>query len=56
VSELAFVPVSAFPTPEIEAGFTATQVGSDHFLLYQNGSTDASTSAMSVRKSEVWSR
>jgi len=51
VSELASVSVSAFPTPEIEAGFTIRRIGSDHSLLYPNGSTYASTSAMSVRKS-----
>lgn len=51
MSEFASISVSAFPTPEIKARFTTKRVGSDHFLLYQNGSTDASTSAMSVRKS-----
>ncbi len=56
MSELASVSVSAFPTPEIEAGFTARPVGSGQLLQCQNGSTYISNSAMSVRKSYTWSR
>lgn len=37
MSELASISVFASPTPEIEAGFSTKEVGSDHFLLYQIG-------------------
>ena len=37
MSKLASISVFASPTPEIEAGFSTKEVGSDHFLLYQIG-------------------
>ncbi len=51
VTELASVSVFTFPAYKIEAGLTTRQAGSDHFLLYQIGSTYALASAILVRKS-----
>ena len=56
MSELASVSVSAIPTHEIEAGFTARQAGSGYFLLSSKGFTYAFTSAISDRKRRAWDR